>query len=648
MSKWLHDGEVLVGEGSGEALPLSPRMRERPPGSPRPSRVHSPLASPREKATGSPKLETMGTAKELFVLCDKEGKGFITKRDMQRLQVELPLSPEQLETVFESLDRESNGFLTPVEFSTGLGELVGLEDTTELSQEEAKTDMAQVDWSQDAAAVRFVNILKELGADKLFNNQEELCCLWCEVQRDRPELLSVLEGILIHAASHLQDSNRERDSLEQALQRRESEHDQVVRSIYEEMENQIREEREKRLSRESIKQNQRGQQLEEELKLREQELENVLNKQKELETRIQQLGCEQTNVKEQNQQLQRLNVQLQEQVENSREQLRATVAQLSLLQLSTAQEQAARQRNVTKVSRNMQREKDSLLRQLELLRDMNKRLRDEKDAQQSQKRNPNVTKTLQRTESVIGNYLPQDKPLKRQLSSCDELEQDTEVAKRHQPSCSVRCENVEQAQIQSTSVSPQREFKVVFLGSTGVGKSSFIQRYCTNRFHSKISATAGIDFQVKTVTLGSTTVTLQLWDTAGQERFRSITEQYYRKAAGVLAMYDITHSASFTAVRGWVASVKEKMCAGAVLMLLGNKLDLADSRHREVTAEEGRRLAERHQAVFYECSARTGCNVDHLMTHLAQLLLTQQDHHCDESTMQRLLTGDEATRSCCT
>lgn len=111
-------------------------------------------------------------------------------------------------------------------------------------------------------------------------SQQELCTLWCELQRDRPEMLSVLEGILIHAVSHLQDTMKERDSLEQALRRshlpsstfilssltvsvwimlrfcvvvffcirRESEHDQVVRSIYEEMESQIREEREKLLA----------------------------------------------------------------------------------------------------------------------------------------------------------------------------------------------------------------------------------------------------------------------------------------------------------------------------------------------------------------------------------------------------------------
>ncbi|KAF3854896.1 hypothetical protein F7725_022951 [Dissostichus mawsoni] len=569
MSKWLNDGEVLVGQGSGEAVLVSPRPRGLPPGSPRLGRgARSPLTSPRarEAVPLSPLAETMGKAKELFVLCDKEGKGFITKRDMQRLQGELPLSPEQLETVFES-------------------EFVGLDDTTELSQDETEADTEQVDWSQDPSALRLVNILTELGADKVLKDQQELSFVWCELQRDRPELLSILEGILIHAVSHLQDSIRERDSLEQALRRREIEHDQVVRSINEEMENQIREEREKHLAQDSIGKKQRGQELKEELNMREQELENTLTKQKELETRIRQLSCEQVNIKEQNQQLRSLNVQLLEQVESSREQLQLALGQLNVMQLSTAQEQVSKQR------------------------DMNKRLRDEKDAQQSQKRNPNVTKPLRKQGSVIGNYLLQDKPLKRQLSSSDELEQEKETevtnsSKRHQPSCRVRCENVEQVQT-------QRVFKVVFLGNSAVGKSSLIQHYCTGHFYSNMSATVGIDFQMKTLSLGSTTVTLQL--------FSSITEQYYRKADGILAMYDVTQPSSFTAVRGWMDSVKEKMCEGAVLMLLGNKLDLADTHSRRVTTSEGQGLAEQHQALFYECSAKSGCNMEELMTHLARM-----------------------------
>ena len=60
-------------------------------------------------------------AHELFKICDTEEKGFVTKRDMQRLQAELPLSPDQLESVFDSLDDDGNGYLTLEEFTDGFG-----------------------------------------------------------------------------------------------------------------------------------------------------------------------------------------------------------------------------------------------------------------------------------------------------------------------------------------------------------------------------------------------------------------------------------------------------------------------------------------------------------------------------------------------
>ncbi|XP_036068248.1 ras-related protein RABE1d-like [Oryzias melastigma] len=218
----------------------------------------------------------------------------------------------------------------------------------------------------------------------------------------------------------------------------------------------------------------------------------------------------------------------------------------------------------------------------------------------------------------------------------------TDSPKTQQPSCRVRRENVEQKQTQSMSLTPQRVFKVVFLGNSGVGKSSFIQHYCTGRF-TTLSCTAGIDFQMKTLTVNSVITTLQLWDTAGQERYRSITEQYYRKADAILAVYDITDSLSFTAVRGWMDSVKEKMSDGTVLMLMGNKLDL--SHHtREVTTAEGRRLAEQYEALFYECSAKTGRNMDELMIHLAEILITKNDQQREDSV---LLSEETAERGCC-
>ncbi|KAL2093767.1 hypothetical protein ACEWY4_011079 [Coilia grayii] len=401
MSAWLGDGVVLEGEGSGVSTPTrSPRLRG---GRGRSLSSSSSISSPRGRAGGggggggglaspgasshdarslSGQQESMGKATELFELCDKEGKGFITKRDMQRLQGELPLSPEQLESVFESLDRDSNGFLTPMEFHTGLGELMGEQDPethTGLSAEEAERRV-------DPEELKFTHILAELGADKLFTDQWELCSLWGELHRERPELLGMLKEVLSHAVTHLHDSLKERDSLEQAMRRKEHEHHREVRSIYEDMESQIKEERDKRIAQDSMKPVDRSEQLQEELTMREQELEFTLTKQRELENRIASLRAEQSASHEQNQRLQELNVNLREQLDTSREQLQTALDQLQLLQTSIHQQTEGRERAVLKVSRNMQREKESLVRQLDLLRDMNKRLRDEKDAHQSQKR----------------------------------------------------------------------------------------------------------------------------------------------------------------------------------------------------------------------------------------------------------------------
>ena len=68
----------------------------------------------------------------------------------------------------------------------------------------------------------------------------------------------------------------------------------------------------------------------------------------------------------------------------------------------------------------------------------------------------------------------------------------------------------------------------------------------------------------------------QIWDTAGQERFRSITGAYYRNAVGALLVYDITQRSSFESVEKWIKAIKEHADPNIVMILVGNKSDLAD------------------------------------------------------------------------
>ncbi|MGH0186441.1 UNVERIFIED_CONTAM: hypothetical protein FKN15_021165 [Acipenser sinensis] len=65
-----------------------------------------------------------------------------------------------------------------------------------------------------------------------------------------------------------------------------------------------------------------------------------------------------------------------------------------------------------------------------------------------------------------------------------------------------------------------------------------------------------MDSCIHTLLIGNRRFVLQLWDTAGQERYHSITKQVFRKADGVVVMYDITSEQSFTAVRYWLTCIQ--------------------------------------------------------------------------------------------
>nr|XP_058949594.1 ras and EF-hand domain-containing protein homolog isoform X6 [Pocillopora verrucosa] len=200
---------------------------------------------------------------------------------------------------------------------------------------------------------------------------------------------------------------------------------------------------------------------------------------------------------------------------------------------------------------------------------------------------------------------------------------------------------------------PERMYKLVLAGDAAVGKSSFILRLCRNRFHSALNSTLGVDFQMKTLVVDDKTIAFQLWDTAGQERFRSIAKSYFRKADGVLLLYDVTCETSFINVRDWVEAIEESTSKPIPIMLCGNKTDLRQSYIAEgktvITEENGEKLAREYGALFTETSSKENKNITDACIELGRLLRKIEDTEVEQSNGLTLKEGDEKSKkkSCC-
>lgn len=169
---------------------------------------------------------------------------------------------------------------------------------------------------------------------------------------------------------------------------------------------------------------------------------------------------------------------------------------------------------------------------------------------------------------------------------------------------------------------PEKAYRIVLAGDAAVGKSSFLLRLCKNEFKGNTSATLGVDFQMKTLVVDGVPTVLQLWDTAGQERFRSIAKSYFRRADGVLLLYDVTCEKSFLNVREWVDIIEDVSQDDIPIMLVGNKTDLRTQALQEgvtcIPTSYGEKLAMTYSALFCETSAKDGSNIIEAVLHLAR------------------------------
>jgi small GTP-binding protein len=163
-------------------------------------------------------------------------------------------------------------------------------------------------------------------------------------------------------------------------------------------------------------------------------------------------------------------------------------------------------------------------------------------------------------------------------------------------------------------------FKLLSVGDNNSEKTTFMLRFADELDSMSFVTTIGVDFKIKTIELDGKLYKIQFWDTAGQERFRTITSSYYRGAHGILIMCAVDDRNQFDRAQFWHKEICKYAREDIQVFLVGTK---ADSEDRVVTREEGEDMAKSLNIPYYECSAKTGENVEEIV--LAMICAIRQN-----------------------
>lgn len=191
-------------------------------------------------------------------------------------------------------------------------------------------------------------------------------------------------------------------------------------------------------------------------------------------------------------------------------------------------------------------------------------------------------------------------------------------------------------------MSRKAPFNIVFVGESGVGKTSLLLRFCFDKFkfESPTICTAYLYHEVQVS--DGTTYHLELVDTAGQERFRPIVPNFYRRAQGAFVVFDLRKRQTFLEAKLWVRELRQNAPDIKVILLVGNKLDWTTRDKRDVRKEEVEKFTDMYGLCYFEVSARTGANVKSPFVAMAEKLAKKEAEH--QRFLEAIRLHEEAER----
>uniref|UniRef100_A0A671LNS3 Uncharacterized protein n=1 Tax=Sinocyclocheilus anshuiensis TaxID=1608454 RepID=A0A671LNS3_9TELE len=160
-----------------------------------------------------------------------------------------------------------------------------------------------------------------------------------------------------------------------------------------------------------------------------------------------------------------------------------------------------------------------------------------------------------------------------------------------------------------------REYKLVVLGSGGVGKSALTVQFVQGIFVEKYDPTIEDSYR-KFISLQCELIRLLI--VCLQEQFTAMRDLYMKNGQGFALVYSITAQSTFNDLQDLREQIlRVKDTEDVPMILVGNKCDLEDE--RVVGKEQGQNFARQwSNCAFLESSAKSKINVNEIFYDLVR------------------------------
>ena len=173
-------------------------------------------------------------------------------------------------------------------------------------------------------------------------------------------------------------------------------------------------------------------------------------------------------------------------------------------------------------------------------------------------------------------------------------------------------------------------FKIIVVGNSGTGKTSFVNKWIKDTFDETYKATIVSEFSYKIVDYKDKSYKIQLWDLAGMDQNICITKIFSKDSHGCIVVSDITDEKTLTECVKWKNTVDEttKFLDGTNIpsILIRNKVDLLENENNNDEEDKMKEFCEKNQ--FLRCfitSAKTGTNIEEAMNFLISTIIDKME-----------------------